>query len=159
MSARARRLAPAAAYVVDTNLYIRAFREAEFGERFRAWHAAAIGRLAMSVVVLHELLVGAGDDRKRHQIEQGYAAEFHRRGRLLVPSATVWRRAADADRRLRASGAARETLAQRSFANDLLIALCCREIGAIVVTANAEDFGRIRKVTGVRHVAELPAAG
>lgn len=159
MSARAQSLAPAAAYLVDTNLYIRAFREVEFGERFRAWHAAAIARLAMSAVVLHELLVGASDKHRRQLLERGYAAEFRRRRRLLVPSASVWSRAAEADRQLRARGGYEAKLEQRSFANDLLIALTCREVGAILVTANADDFELIRSVTGVRFVADLPAAG
>lgn len=146
----------AAAYVVDTNVYIRAFREAEFGEKFRAWHGRALSRLAMSAVVLHELLVGAADEQRRHQLESTYAAEFRRRRRLLVPSEAVWRAAARADRRIRANGRYRQALAQRSFANDLLIALACREIGAVLVTANAADFELIRSVTGVRFVEPLP---
>lgn len=150
------RAAPAAAYVVDTTLYIRAFRESDYGERFRVWHAAMIPRLAMSTVVLHELLVGATSKRSRHLIEGGYAMEFQRRGRLLTPSVSVWKNAADADLRLRARGRYREKLGQRSFAHDLLIALTCREIGAILVTKNVADFELIRGVTGVRYHTDLP---
>jgi predicted nucleic acid-binding protein len=159
VNARAFRTAPSAAYVVDTNLYIRAFREAGFGEQFRAWHARTIARLAMSAVVLHELLVGARDERRQRLLEDAYAVEFRRRGRLIVPSEAVWKRAADADRELRLESRYGEKLTQRSFANDLLIALSCREIGAVVVTANADDFELIRRITGVRHTAELPTAG
>lgn len=156
MSARGRSVPPAAAYVVDTNLYIRAFREEEFGERFRAWHAETILRLALSAVVLHELLVGARDKRSRHLLERMYAAEFRRRGRLIVPSESVWQRAAAVDRRLRTKSGMREMLAKRSFANDLLIALTCREIGAVIITANTTDFELIQQVTGVRHLPDLP---
>jgi predicted nucleic acid-binding protein len=149
--------APSAAYIVDTNLYIRAFREAEFGERFRAWHGEVIARLAMSAVVLHELLVGVDNEHKRQLLERTYAAEFRQRGRLLVPSEAAWSRAASADRQLRAKGGYVEKLAQRSFANDLLIAFTCREIGAILVTANTTDFELIQSVTGVRYAPDLPA--
>jgi predicted nucleic acid-binding protein len=112
----------------------------------------------MSAVVLHELLVRANDQHARHLLERRYATEFHKRGRLLVPSEWVWRRAAEADRKLRASRRYEEKLAHRSLANDLLIALTCREIGAILLTANTADFDLIRGVTGVRCLPHLPAA-
>lgn len=156
MSARRRAVAPAAAYIVDTSLYIRAFRESDYGERFRIWHARMIPRLAMSGVVLHELLVGARKKRGRHLIEAAYAMEFQRRGRLLTPSVAVWKKAADADRRLRTNGGYREKLEKRSFAHDLLIALTCREMGAILLTNNTADFELIRSVTGVRYLTDLP---
>ena len=150
-------VATSAVYVVDTNLYVRAFRDPEYGTRFRAWHAEVIARLAMSAVVLHELLVGADDKHSRHLLERTYATEFHKRGRLLVPSEWVWRRAAEADRKLRASRRYEEKLAHCSFANDLLIALTCREVGAILLTANTADFDLIRGVTGVRYLPDIPA--
>jgi predicted nucleic acid-binding protein len=85
-SPRPRRRKTAGIYLVDTNIYIRAFRDAVFGERFRAWHRDMTDRLALSVVVLHELMVGATDDRRRELIERVYPAEFLERRRLLIPS-------------------------------------------------------------------------
>lgn len=150
------RASPSAIYLVDTNLYIRAFREAKFGQRFRDWHRQMIARLAMSIVVFHELLVGATDTRRRYPLERTYLAEFRRHGRLLVPSESVWTRAADADRKIRDKGSFKDKLEQRSFANDLLIALTCREIGGVLVTSNVDDFGLIHEITGVRFVQDLP---
>lgn len=145
-------------YLIDTNLYIRAFREPEFGNRFRSWHEQMIGRLVMSVVVLHELLVGATDERRRHLVERAYAGEFRSRGLLLLPSEAVWSKAVAADRTIRGKPKYRPKLDQRSFANDLLIALTCREAGATLITANADDFELIAMATGVRYRTDLPGA-
>ena len=95
MSPRTQPRAPPAAYLVDTNFYIRALRDKEFGDRFRAWHRDAIARLVLSAVVLHELLVGARHRQMQHVLEREYADEFRCRGRLIVPFESVWRRAAD----------------------------------------------------------------
>ena len=151
-----KRSGAAAAYVIDTNFYIRAFREAAFGEWFRSWHREALARLAMSAVVLHELLVGALDDQRRHMVESVYAGAFRRRDRLILPSERTWSRAAESHRAIRGMGGFDHKLKLRSFANDLLIAHTCREVGATLVTANSEDFDLIRRVTGVRSVFELP---
>src|SRR5438105_4493619 len=131
---------PAAAfYMLDTNIYVRAFRDAEFGERLRTWQRALATRILFSVVVLHELLVGAADAGRRAAVERNYAQPFRRSGRLIAPSMWVWLRAAESDRVLRTQRRYAEKLAQRSFANDLLLALSCREIGAVLVTENTDD--------------------
>jgi predicted nucleic acid-binding protein len=104
----------------------------------------------MSAVVLHELLVRANDQHARHLLERRYATEFHKRGRLLVPSEWVWRRAAEADRKLRASRRSEKKLAHRSFANDLLIALTCREIDAILLTSGRHGRSLCTPYSGSR---------
>ena len=142
--------------IVDTNLYIQAIRDATFGEAFRAWHRRAVHRLALSAVVLHELLAGAEDARLRHHIETQFAALFRARGRLLAPSARTWERAAAADRALRRDKRNAARLERRGFLNDLLIALTAREIGATVLTRNLDDFSLIATVTGVRFTDVLP---
>jgi predicted nucleic acid-binding protein len=35
----------------------------------------------------------------------------------------------------------------KAFANDVLLALSCREAGCVLVTDNARDFSRIRRFT------------
>ncbi len=143
-------------WLVDTNVYIRAIRDTAFGAAFRTWHARAAPRLALSAVVLHELLVGASDRRLRHHIETQFVAPFGARGRLLVPTARTWAQAAAADRSLRRDLRHRVLLERRSFANDLLIALSAREIGATIVTHNTRDFALIASATGVRFTETLP---
>jgi predicted nucleic acid-binding protein len=137
--------------LVDTNYYVRAIRDAAFGERFRAWHAVSLAELVLSAVVLHELLVGATDTHARRRLEVAYAEPFRRRSRVLVPSLAVWERAADTDATLRKDGRYAALLDQRGFANDLLIALSARAIGATVLTENVTHFGILNEVTGVRY--------
>jgi predicted nucleic acid-binding protein len=146
-------------FLIDTNFYIRAIQEAVFGAAFREWHKQYVPSLAMSAVVLHELLVGAQDVKLRHRIQSDYAERFLVRRRLLAPSNAVWERAAAADTKLRQEKQYAERLILRGFANDLLIALTAREIGATVLTANSDDFDLIASVTGVRHRPVLPHFG
>lgn len=141
--------------VVDTNIYIRAFREEEFGAGFRAWHAVNARRLAMSTVVLYELMVGAAAESARHRLEADYVRAFRRMNRLLTPSQLVWEKAAAAEAELRTKKRHAGKVDRRGFANDLLIALTCRAIGATLVTANVGDFELIRSVTGVRYASDL----
>lgn len=56
--------------------------------------------------------------------------------------------------------AERVTAAQdsRAFANDVLIAASCREVGATLVTRNHRDFERVRKVIAFRFVPPWPAS-
>ncbi len=138
-------------FLIDTNYYVRAIRDAAFGDQFRAWHAASLAELVLSAVVLHELLVGATDAHIRRRLEVAYAEPFRRRSRVLVPSPAVWERAADADTALRKDGRYAALLGQRGFANDLLIALSARAIGATVVTENETHFAILNDVTGVRY--------
>jgi len=44
----------------------------------------------------------------------------------------------------------------RSFVNDVLLAMSCREAGAVLVTANMRDFARIAAVRRFEFVAPWP---
>lgn len=109
----------------------------------------------MSTVVLYELMVGAATKSVRHRLETDYVRPFRRANRMVTPSQLVWERAAaaEADLRTRKQHAGKRDA--RGFANDLLIALTCRAVGATLITANVRDFELIRSVTGVRFESEL----
>lgn len=109
----------------------------------------------MSTVVLYELLVGAGTRSVRRRLEADYVRAFRLSGRMLTPSQLVWEQAAAAEADLRAGKRHLGKLDARGFANDLLIALTCRAVGATLITANLGDFELIRSVTGVRFSARL----
>jgi hypothetical protein len=64
--------------------------------------------------------------------------------------------AADVDRRLRRRPALAAKLRTRSFANDLLIAASARELGAVILTENMDDFGLISSVLDIRCVQPWP---
>ena len=44
----------------------------------------------------------------------------------------------------------------KAFANDLLLALSCREAGCVLVTENGRDFARIRRFVTFEFVAPWP---
>jgi predicted nucleic acid-binding protein len=143
-------------FLLDSNVYIASFNDAAFGEGFRAFHRSQLPRIVLSAVVVHELLVGARDQRRERLLRRGIIEPFRARRRIHVPGLRACELAAELDRRLRARGGLAASLAQRSFANDLLIAVSAREIGATIITRNLADFALVRRVIDVRYEAPWP---
>ncbi len=143
-------------FLLDSNVYIAAFNDASFGVSFRAFHRSHLPRIVLSVVVMHELLVGARDRRRERLLRRAIIEPFRTRRRIHVPGARTWELAAELDRGLRALGRFEASLAQRSFANDLLIAASAREIGATIITGNLADFALLRRVVDIRYEAPWP---
>lgn len=100
-------------------------------------------------------MVGAATKAVRHRLEADYVRAFRLAGRILTPSQLVWERAAATEADLRVRKRHSGKLGARGFANDLLIALTCRAVGATLITANVGDFELIGSVTGVRFTTEL----
>jgi predicted nucleic acid-binding protein len=119
--------------LIDTSVYVDWFR-ARRHEEVVAGHR---GPPALSAVVAMELLAG---ERKRDRIA-GWAARFHRSGRLLIPGWDVWRLAGRVLRALREYGTGNQSLT-----NDVLIAMTARTAGMKVFTANRGDFTRIAAI-------------
>ena len=145
--------------LLDSNVYIAGFNDPEFGEAFRAFHQKNLPRLVLSAVVAHELLVGARDRRRIDALERGLIEPFRTRRRIHVPTLATWNLAAGIDRGLRELGSYDGSLAQRSFANDLLIAATARELGAMLVTRNLGDFELIQRVVPIHFQPPWPATG
>ena len=143
-------------FLLDSNVYIAAFNEPGFGDSFRSFHRSQLARVVLSAVVAHELLVGARSPDRQRDLKKGLLEPFRARRRLHVPGFGTWELAAEIDRRLRALGGYDSSLAQRSFANDILIAATARELGAIVITRNLDDFARIGKVLPLKYAAPWP---
>ncbi len=143
-------------FLLDTNVYIDSFNDAAFAEGFRAFHEAELPRIVLSAVVLFELLVGAQTPKKAEALRRGLVEPFAARRRLHAPTRPTWERAAEVDRRLRSRGGLEASLAQRRFANDILIAASAREIGATIVTRNRNDFALLAPILRVRVVAPWP---
>lgn len=143
-------------YVLDTNLYIRADRDAASADGMDRFLVAFLPVTYLSAVVAQELLVGARGARRRRDVECSYVLPFERRGRLLTPSYAAWKRSAEVialltERRVISPGGT-----TRSFLNDVLLAVSCREAGVTLVTANLDDFERIRQVERFHFVPPWP---
>ena len=143
-------------YVLDTHLFIDAFRDPVANETLQQFHRAFAPFEYLSVVVAQELRAGVKRRQDRTALERHVLDVFERAGRLIAPSATAWHRSGD----LLSDMALEEGLdvgrVSKSFANDILLALSCREAGCILVTANARDFQRIRRYVRFDFIAPWP---
>jgi predicted nucleic acid-binding protein len=141
-------------YVLDTNCFVDAARDAIARARLEAFSLHAAPGLYLSAVVAAELRAGAG--RSRTALERVVLGPYIRRGRLLTPSAHSW----EALGTTLATFAEQEGLVpsqtRRSFVFDILIAHSCRESGAILVSANTRDLERIARVFSFDFVAPYP---
>ena len=132
-------------YVLDTQLFINAFRDPVVNEELQRFHRAFSPFEHFSVIVAQELRAGVRRPRDRKALERYVFKVFERANRTITPSADAWHRSGD----LLAEMASREGLEiarlSKAFANDVLLALSCREAGCVLVTNNERDFQRTRR--------------
>jgi predicted nucleic acid-binding protein len=131
---------------IDTNVY--AIADADSAKR--EWLAAAIEAsdegVALSSVVLSELMMGQERAERRAELIRTLAAEVDI---LITPSHDDWLVAADAMRELGGHAGTK----RRSSWNGVLIAASCARTNTTLLTANRGDFKRIRAVIPVETVA------
>lgn len=143
-------------FALDTNLYIRAIREAAAAAELQSFYSTFAPATYLSSVVLHELLVGATSVARSREIREAVAEPFRRTRRVFTPSADAWEIAADAI----AAMARREKRELRSLpkslVNDYLLAASCRESGFVLVTHNSADFEEVRRYIKVQFTAPWP---
>ena len=137
--------------VIDTDVYVDWLNDGR--------HESVLFRRGavkyLSAVVLMELSAGAFSLRDRRFLRE-VAAAFAKTHRILVPTASVYEEAGDVLRRLQSSRG--YTLAGAyGLANDVLIALSARSIGAAVVTQNERDFVAIQTIRPFK-IALVPQA-
>ena len=126
--------------VLDTSVYIENFRTG----RFTLTLLRSPWIVRCSAVVLHELRRGA-----RTPLELRFVGELARKIRTLTPTESHWLESAEILARMRE----RKTYPAsklRDLAFDTLIALAARDVGAILVTCNREDFAEIGKYVAFR---------
>ena len=145
-------------YVLDTQLFINAFRDPVVSEELQRFHRAFSPFEHFSVIVAQELRAGVKRRRDRKMLERNVLKVFQRANRTITPSADAWHRSGD----LLAEMARHEGLeiarASKAFANDVLLALSCREAGCVLVTDNAPDFQRIRRFVQFDFMKPWPGA-
>jgi predicted nucleic acid-binding protein len=143
-------------YVLDTSIFIQAERDHTWAAELSAFYSVFLPTTFFHAVVVQELLVSAVDVRRGQELYEAYAAPFEARRRVLTPSYASWRRSGEVvatlvqRRRLSRGGFS------RSFLNDVLLAVSCREVGMILVTTNVADFSRIRTVERFQFVPPWP---
>jgi predicted nucleic acid-binding protein len=142
-------------WIIDSNVYIRAFNDARFGAELTRFHAAHLPRIVLSAVVVFELLAGCRTVPAERRLRRGLVEPYRKRGRLHVPTQETWEAAADLDRRLRGRrGSA--SLDERALSNDLLVAASARQLGATIVSENEAEFARIGRLIDVEHALPWP---
>jgi predicted nucleic acid-binding protein len=140
-------------YVVDTHLYVDALRSEHGRRALEVFHDAFAPFLHFSAVVAQELRAGVPSHRAA-RFEAAMFAPYERRGRLITPSYAAWK---DTGRVLAdLVPAAQWRSVTRSFVNDVVLAMSCREAGAILVTGNTRDFARIASVRSFDFVPPWP---
>ena len=137
-------------YTLDTNVVVDALRQAEELDRLKAFLSWALPSTVLSSVVAAELTAGARTDRARRALDDAVLAPFDRRGRLVGPSATAWRRAGAILARTGVTGVT------ASRQNDVLLAAQARERGWMIITRD-RDLEALRPlIKGLQVAAPYP---
>jgi predicted nucleic acid-binding protein len=95
-------------------------------------------------------------ERDRKALERNVLSVFERSGRTFAPSASAWHRSGDLLSDMARQEGLESGRLSKSFANDLLLALSCREAGCVLVTENERDFQRIRRHVAFEYVRPWP---
>jgi predicted nucleic acid-binding protein len=140
--------------VIDTNLYVDALRTETGRVALNAFHSAFAPFVHLNAVVVHELRAGARG-RAAAVLEHMIIAPFERRDRVFSPSCAAWKESGRVLAELNGPTGWRSVT--RSFVNDTLLAMSCREVGAVLVTNNLGDFRRIAAVREFDFIAPWPA--
>lgn len=108
-------------------------------------------------VVVQELRAGVRPGRSLRLLEREVLGPFISRDRLITPSFRAWEKSGDALRDLSRLEGVELRMVRKSFANDVLLAVSCREAGVILVTDNLVDFRRIQRVVPFDFVPPWPS--
>jgi len=134
-----------AGILFDTSVYISALRRGDFSilsSRRAARAGEARDRpLWLSVVVLEELLVGAGDRRMKKLLSH-LERDFERAGRLVVPMQSDWT-ASGQVLALIGEKYGYEEVGRARMTHDALIAMSASRNGIVVRTFNDDDYRMI----------------
>jgi predicted nucleic acid-binding protein len=141
--------------VFDTSVYVGAMRAGPTSEIARLVRSH-FGRTHLASVVAAELQAGAITPEARRAVA-AVVGTARRVGRLLTPTFAVWLRAGSVMATMRLREPRHASRLPRIW-NDLLIALSAHEIGAVVFTANRDDFEFARRhATFELTIVEAPA--
>jgi predicted nucleic acid-binding protein len=133
-------------YVLDTQLFINAFRDPVANEELQRFHRAFAPFEHLSVIVAQELRAGVKRPTDRKALERNVLRIYERAGRTITPSVDAWHRSGDLLAEMARQQGLEIARVSKAFGNDVLLALSCREAGCVLVTDNERDFHRIRRL-------------
>ena len=143
--------------VLDTDVFIRAIRDADSRAELAAWQRRMAPHIHLHSVVIAELLVGAGTRRTWDRWRERWVRPAERVGRIIVPGYGAWLRASRIISTLLETKRLTAGVVKPGFFNDCLLAATARELGHSIVTHNLKDFELIASVEhGVRVLPALP---
>lgn len=146
-------------YVLDTQLFINGFRDPTANEVLQQFHSLFAPFEYLSAVVAQELLAGVRRVEEQRRLERHVVDVFRRANRTITPSSDAWHRSGAILADMARKDGLEIARVSKSFANDILIALSCREAGCVLVTDNERDFSRIRRFTQFEFVKPWPGSG
>jgi predicted nucleic acid-binding protein len=144
-------------YALDTNCFISGFRSESGIAALQQFHRLFAPFEYLSVIVAQELRAGTRSRTDRQRLVRHVLEPFERLGRVLTPSTRAWHDSGDVLSDLVRREGLELARVSKAFANDVLLALSCRESGVILVTDNLRDFRRIAKVAPFEFVPPWPA--
>jgi len=143
-------------YILDTQLFINAFRDPVVNEELQRFHRAFSPFEHFSVIVAQELRAGVQRSQDRKALERNVFKVFQRANRIITPSADAWHRSGDVLAEMARQEGLEIPRISKSFANDVLLALSCREAGCVLITDNERDFQRIRRFVPFDYMKPWP---
>ena len=143
-------------YVLDTQLFINAFRDPVVNEELQQFHRAFSPFAHFSVIVAQELRAGVQRPQDRKALERNVLKVFQRANRTITPSADAWHRSGNLLAEMARQEGLETARVSKAFANDVLLALSCREAGCVLVTDNERDFQRIRRFVQFDYMKPWP---
>lgn len=143
-------------FAIDTNLYIDALRTETGKAALNAFVATFAPFVHLSAVVAQELRAGVRGEAA-FALESRVIAPFERRDRVFAPSYRAWKQSGRVLAELVNPKDWRSLT--RSFVNDTLLAMSCREAGVVLVTSNLNDFRRIASVYRFDFISPWPTSG
>jgi predicted nucleic acid-binding protein len=143
-------------YVLDTQLFINAFRDPVANDALQRFHRAFAPFEHFSVIVAQELQAGVKRTQDRKALDRHVLSVFERAGRTFAPSVNAWHRSGDLLSDMTRQEGLEMGRVSKSLANDVLLALSCREAGCVLVTDNERDFQRIRRHVPFEFVRPWP---
>ena len=146
-------------FILDTQLFISAFRDPIANEALQRFHRAFSPFEYLSVVVAQELRAGVRRPSDRKALERNVLRVFERASRTITPTADAWHRSGDVLAEMSKQQGLEAARVSKAFANDVLLALSCRETGCVLVTDNERDFRRIRRFVQFDFIKPWPGSG